>query len=176
MKNKNNIKEQVQEALIIANNDIKSIDDYIKNSKTNVIMLILPKLVKENKIKRNCDLSHINDIESVYALDYNSFKKVNSHGIKLSIHNLNLCLLKAIKDEDLNYINMLVKQDVKIFNNVTEHYLNNLSIYTIKDKKTPFATNMVLKHFSLIPDEQKKEKLEIILKNTLKQKQWSLYD
>ena len=95
MKNKNNIKEQVQEALIIANNDIKSIDDYIKNSKTNVIMLILPKLVKENKIKRNCDLSHINDIESVYALDYNSFKKVNSHGIKLSIHNLNLCLLKA---------------------------------------------------------------------------------
>ena len=103
-----------------SNNDILTI---LKNEKLNYFMLILPDLIKKDILPQNLDLSHIVDNTYVFGISSKEFKVLLSKNITLSDKNIELCLMKAIKNRNLDEVDFFINKVSSLNENIKNLFL-----------------------------------------------------
>lgn len=155
-----------------SNNDILKI---LKNEKLNYFMLILPDLIKKDILPPNLDLSHIVDDTYVFGISSKEFKVLLSKNITLSDKNIELCLMKAIKNRNLDEVDFFMNKVSSLNENIKSLFLVS-SNYKVIYNDLSIYTKTLCKYFDKFSQEIKEFGIKNIIKYNVKNKKYETLD
>jgi hypothetical protein len=147
----------------------------LKNEKINYFMLMLPDLIKKDLLPNNLDLSHIEDDTYVFGISSKEFNILASKNIKLSGKNIELCLMKAIKNRNIEEVDFFIEK-VSILNQDIQNLFLISSNYKVIDNDLSIYTKILCKYFDKFSQEIKEFGIKNIIKYSVKNKKYETLD
>lgn len=168
-------KNDIEFSKSLLNKSSETILSTLSSNKLKHLMLILPNLIKKNILPNNLDLSHIEDDVYVFAISGSEFQFLKEKGIKLSQSNINFCFIKALKDRNIEDVDIFIKEVDLDNENIKNLFLNH-SNYKIIYNDFSIYTKVLCKYFDFFEKEVQKFGIKNIIKSNVKSKKYEALD
>lgn len=168
-------KNDIEFSKNLLNEPSETILSTLSSNKLKHLMLILPNLIKKNILPNNLDLSHIEDDVYVFAISGSEFQFLKEKGIKLSQSNINFCFIKALKDRNIEDVDIFIKEVDLDNENIKNLFLNH-SNYKIIYNDFSIYTKVLCKYFDFFEKEVQKFGIKNIIRYNVKSKKYEALD